>query len=567
MRRLTVIIIVSSLLAAGGAVLAGDAPLRDAPVVWYEDDRRDIEEPVERDPSIAWDYFDDSWGWPRERWTDPVRLIRNFGTLFGGSQVKPAANINALDETPNSTWFTNRIGMFPMTPVEAARGPGDGTGPDRSQKWVVVGAKTEGVTPGFNIRDARGDIYLIKFDPPGFLNMTTAAGVISNRILHAAGYNVPEDHSVTFRREDIVVGTDAKIKEHGEKRPMTEADVDSILVRVGKLNDDEWLAISSKFLSGRPVGPFDYRARRKDDPNDTVDHWNRRELRGLYVLCAWLNHYDTKQHNTLDMYVEEDGRRFVKHHLIDFASTLGAAAGVDGPNPRYGFEFGFSPVAFTKRTVSLGLYESDWRKKTLHGFQEVGYFDSTYFDPGDFQPLQPNSAFANTTKRDAYWGAKIVAAFRDEHIDAIVAQGKYREPAAAEHVASVLKANRDTIARYYFDRVPPLDFFRIVGDRVAFEDLGVNYRVYPGTTPRYRVRCAMVDEDRSPKKPSATDWVRLDAAAVSLVSGPAAQALAGRDDTHPFLALELQVDRGDGWSGSVTAFLAPASGRIVAIDR
>jgi hypothetical protein len=549
------------------AAKAGDPPLRDAPVVWYEDDRRDIEKPEEREPSIAWDYFDDSWGWPRERWTDPVRLIRNFGKLFGGDQVKPAANINSLDEVPNSTWFTNRIGIYPMTPDDAARGPGDGKGPDRSERWVVVSAKTAGVSPGFNIRDAKGDVYLIKFDPPGYLNMTTAADVISSRVFHAAGYNVPEDAAVTFRREDIVVGENTTIKVGGVKRPMTAADIDAILDERGKLNDNEWLAVSSKFLSGEPVGPFDYRARRKDDPNDKVDHWNRRELRGLYVLAAWLNHFDVKQHNTLDMYIEEDGRRFLKHYLIDFASTLGAAAGIDGPNPRYGYEFGFDVKAITRRTVTLGLSEDDWRKRTLQGFHEVGYFDSTYFDPGAFDPLQPNSAFANTAKRDAYWAAKIVAAFRDDHIDALVATGGYREPGAAEHVAAVLKSNRDLIARFSFDRVTPLDFFRHTGDAVVFEDLGVNYRVYPGSTPRYRVRCAMVDEDQNAQKSSRTEWVELASTSLPLSSGTADAALAHRDGSYPFLAMEFQVDRGDGWSQSVTAYLAPASQRIIAISR
>jgi hypothetical protein len=552
---------------AGTAVAGDRAPLRDAPAVWYEDDRRDIEKPREREPSIVWDYFDDSWGWPRERWTNPVRLVRNFGKLFGGDQVKAAANINSLDEVPNSTWFTNRIGLYPMTPEQAARGPGEGKGPDRSAKWVVVSAKTEGVSPGFNIRDAKGDVYLIKFDPPGYLNMTTAADAISSRILYAAGYNVAEDAPVTFRREDIVVGEGAKIKgDDGEKRQMTDADIDDILNRVEKLDDSRWLALSSKFLEGEPAGPFNFRSRRKDDPNDSVDHENRRELRGLYTLAAWLNHFDLKQHNTLDMYIEKDGRRYLEHHLIDFASTLGAGAG--GPNPRYGYEFGFDPPPITKRTVTLGLAETAWRKRTRdHGFSEVGYFDSEHFDPDGFKTLQPNTAFANTTKRDAYWGAKIVAAFRDDHIDAIVAEGGYREPGAAEYVAGILKTNRDKIARYFFARVAPLEFFRKLDDKVEFEDLGEKYGVYPGTVPRYRVRCAMVNADRSVKKPSRTAWTSIADTSLPILEGPAAEALAEADPEHPFLAMEFQVDRGQGWSDSATAYLAPASGRIVAVDR
>ncbi len=567
MIRIIAVIMVFAQLTVVVANASDRKPLSDAPVIWYEDDRHDIAEPKEREPSIVWDYFDDSWGWPRERWTDPTRLVRNIGTIFGGDQVKPAANINALDEVPNSTWFTNRIGIYPMSPADAARGPGAGTGPDRSQKWVVVSAKTEGVTPGFNIRDAKGVVYLIKFDPPGYLNMTTAAGVISGRILHAAGYNVPEDAAVTFRREDIVVGEGAKIKvAHNEKRPMTKADIDEILNQVDKLNGDEWLAISSKFLTGKPVGPFNYRSRRKDDPNDKVSHENRRELRGFYVLAAWINHFDVKQNNSLDMYIEDKGKHYILHHFLDFASTLGAAAG--GPNPRHGYEFGFDPRPIFTRTATLGMREDRWRKRTRdHGFSEVGYFDSEYFDPGKFRPLQPNTAFANTTKRDGYWGAKIVVAFRDSHIDAIVAEGGYREPGAADYVAGVFKKNRDMIARYYFDRVTPLDYFRASANTVVFEDLGQKYAVYPGTTPIYRARCAMVDADRSAKKESKTDWTGLPSTIISLTSGSASLALAAADAKYRFLALECQVNRGDGWSDSVIAYFSPARGRIVAVDR
>jgi hypothetical protein len=544
-----------------------DTILRDGPVVWYENDRADIEEPAEREPSILWDYFDDSWGWPRERWTDPNRLIRNVGTLFGGDQVKPAANINSLGEVPNSTWFTNRIGLFPMSPADAARGPGRGTGPDRSAKWTVVSAKTEGVTPGFNVRDAAGDTYLIKFDPPGYLNATTAAGVISNRILHAAGYNVPEDVAVTFRREDIAVGKTAKIKgPGGVKRPMTESDIDTILAQVDRPNETEWIALSSKFLSGKPVGPFDYRSRRKDDKNDRVDHEHRRELRGFYVFAAWLNHYDTKQHNSLDMYVTEHGHRFIKHHFIDFASTLGIGAG--GLHRRYGYEFSLDLVGIARRAATLGLVEDRWRTLSLdHGFSEVGYFDSKTFEPDKFRPLQPNHAFANTTDRDGYWAAKIVAAFRDEHIAAIVAAGGYREPGAAEYVARILCERRDKIARHYFDRVTPLDFFRARDGALVWDDLGTRYNLYPGSPVRYRLRCAMSDEHRAERKNSRTDWAATESTVIALDKGAAAAALDFADSRYRFLKVECQLDRGDGWSESVTAYYSPRSGGVIAVDR
>ena len=64
-----------------------------------------------------------------------------------------------------------------MSPEDAARGPMTGNGPDRSGRWVVVSAKTQGVTPGFTVRDALGNRYVIKFDAPGYARMATAAGL------------------------------------------------------------------------------------------------------------------------------------------------------------------------------------------------------------------------------------------------------------------------------------------------------------------------------------------------------------------------------------------------------
>ncbi len=55
------------------------------------------------------------------------------------------------------------------------------------------------------------------------------------------------------------------------------------------------------------------------------------------MLAAWLNHVHLNQHKTLDVYVEQDDRSFVRHHLIAFSSSLGS--GGHRPNaPRDGVE-------------------------------------------------------------------------------------------------------------------------------------------------------------------------------------------------------------------------------------
>jgi len=555
-------------VAVGSASLAGGTaarePLVDAPPVWYDDDARDIPKPQERDPSIAWEGIQSSmvraWG----RGIDPIRLVRCTGTIFGRDHVPMAANVNGLGEVPSSTWFTNRIGLRPLPPAGAARGPGGGTGPDPRPPWTVVRAKTQGITPGFTIEDSRGDRWLVKFDPPGFRCTSTAAGVVTNRILWAAGYNVPDDNVTYFRREQLVLGPKVKMPdEFGQPRPMTQADLDAILDRVESDREAPLRAITSKFLSGVPVGPFDQQGRREDDPNDRIDHQDRRELRGLREIASWLNHFDLKQQNSLDMWVEEDGRHFVRHYLIDFASTLGT--GATGPVPVYGYEYQVDAAAIFGRLFTLGLREDPWRRLRLPGVPGVGYLENEVYQPEGFKPQHHHSAFANTTDRDSYWAAKIISAFTDEHLRAIVDAARYESPAAAEYVTRLLAARRDRIARHWFDRVPPLDFFRPDGTGIRYSDLGAERGVYPGTTPRYRFRCAPVDANRSPDRWSS--WQESAETFVPLDEGAAVDAQTASTERYPFLALECRVSRGKGWSEPVTAYVARASGRIVAVDR
>ena len=553
-------------LAVAGPAGAGRMPLRDAPVCWVVDDRGDMPKPKERDPNLLRDGIDQSFFHPLGRLLSPDRLVRKAGTVFGADHVPAAGDVNTLDETPNSAWFTNRIGLYPMSESEVARGPVHSEGPDRSAAWTVIGAKAQGVTPGFNIRDARGDVYLIKFDPPCCPGMSSAAGVIAGRLLHAAGYNVPEDFVVTFRRDDLVLGEKVRIRDRdGKQRPMVPEDLDGVLAQVRPEADGSWRAIASKFLKGEPVGPFSWQGRRKDDPFDTVRHENRRALRGLRVIAAWLDHFDTKQLNTLDMYVEESGRRFVRHYLIDFASTLGA--GAIGPYPKANYEYAFDVPASLGRAVSLGLYQSPWERLELpEGLDEVGYLESREFHPTKWKPLDPNAAFANLTDRDGYWAAKIVSAFTRPQIEAAVAEGRYRNPDAARFVVRMLEERRDRIARHWFDRVPPLDFFTVEGTTLRFHDLGAERGIYPGTSPRYRARAAAVRADR--RGAGWSGWTERSEPAVDLEAlGAAAPVPSASRGASPFLAVEMRVSRGTDWSPSVTVYIARSSGRVVALER
>ena len=557
-----------ALLLAPGAADAR-ARLTHGPVPWYEDDRRDIPRPADRDPNLLWDGVTETFLRPVSRVTNPGRLLRQASVPFGGNPVPPAANVNALDEVPNSSWFTNRIGLFPMTPDAAAQGPTRDGGPDRSEKLTISAAKTQGVSPGFRLKDRRGHEYFIRFDPRGYSGMSSAADVITTKILHDAGYWVPDDVAISFRREEIVIGAGVTVRdEHGARRLMTEADVDTILAKADRRPDGTWRALASLKLEGHPIGPFDWQGRRKDDPNDAIRHEDRRELRAFRIFAAWLGHYDTKQGNTLDTWLEEDGRHFVRHYVRDFGSTLGASA--YGAYPRYNYEYSFDLPAIVGRAAALGLHEDAWRRiRRPPGLDEIGYFDNKGFDPEEFKPLVPNTAFANLTRRDGYWAAKIISAFTDEQLRAIVATAAYHDPAAADYIVKTLAERRDLIARHWFEKVVPLDFFTVEGRRLRFHDLGAERGLYPGTTPRYRVRITLADDERhrfhngQRLSPIFESWREISTPEFALPE----PGMVGGGFTNDCVACEVQVDRGSGWSGSVVAYVSRSTFRVVALDR
>ena len=131
----------------------GPEPLTHRQPVWYAADDAPIPVPEPAEPGLVPYAYQSFVARPFSRFFHPGRFVRWIG---GGDRAAPAADINALDEVVNSTWFTNRMGLFELSDAQLVTGPGQPEGPDRSAPWVIVGAKTSGVTPGFRIRDGRG---------------------------------------------------------------------------------------------------------------------------------------------------------------------------------------------------------------------------------------------------------------------------------------------------------------------------------------------------------------------------------------------------------------------------
>ncbi len=387
---------------------------------------------------------------------------------------EPAMGINTLGEVPDSAWFTNRHGRLPMTRAELKRGPGDENMPQ--PPFVIVGAKTEGITPGFRMTDAKGRLYFVKPDPLNNPELSTGAEIMGSKFFYAIGYNTPENYIVRIRRSDLTIDEGAKIElKNRLERKLTTKDLLDILDKVPILSDRSFRAVASLAIPGRGVGPFRYEGTRSDDPNDLIRHENRRDLRGLYVFCAWMNHTDAKAANSYDALVQEDGISFIRHYLIDFGSAFGSDGDII-KDARFGNDYQIPPAGRILRSLfAFGLHSPDWERANYPKLGAIGRIESKVFDPEEWKSNYPNPAFLHRRPDDEYWAAKIVLAFTDEDIRALVETGEYSDPRVVDYLTSTLAERRDKIGQTYLAKVLPLDSFRVHDGELSFEDLAVKY--------------------------------------------------------------------------------------------
>jgi hypothetical protein len=419
-------------------------------------------------------------GKPRARdLSDAYDVMRQTMFTPGGRPGAAAGAINTLGEVPDSAWYQNRHSLTRrMSTEELIRGPNTSGPPEPGQPWTVLSGKSMGATPGLVIEDSRQRKYLLKFDPRENPSLTTAADVISSKFFYALGYNVPENYVVRFGVKQLRLAPDATIVDvDGKKRKMLPEDLIDLLKKTS-IKNGMYRAMASLYIGGELIGPFQYFGTRSDDPNDIVPHENRRDLRGLYVFAAWLNHYDATSINTLDSVVEENGVRFIRHYLIDFGSTLGASA--LGPRAlRSGNAYLFDLRFAASQLFTLGLDRRPWQVAKDPYFPELGEFGYTTFDPSRFKPIYPNPAFINRRPDDTYWAAKKVMAFTDKDIRDIVRTGEYDEPKALEWLVKTLIERRNRIGAVFLQDVLPLEGFRFQNGNLKFDDLAVQFGLHP----------------------------------------------------------------------------------------
>jgi hypothetical protein len=401
--------------------------------------------------------FDASGAAPRElgRYAD---FVLNTFRSPGDQRDLPAQNVNTLGEVPDSSWFINRIGANPMSVADIVRGP-DRVARLDVERWVIVEGKDSGRQPGFRAidpADPTRTLYQIEFDPPSNPEMATGAEIIGTAIYHAIGYNVVETYLIDFDADKVSIDPDATITKEGRTRKFTRRDLQALLRGVARKSGGRYRASASRFAEGKYLGPFRYYGTRPDDPNDIFPHEHRRELRGNRVFSAWLNHDDSRAGNSLDMLVGEDGRRFIKHYMFDFGSMMGSGTS-EQDLPWVGSEYVVQPKPGLLTLSSLGL----WRRpfiavKAPSALPAAGNFTADGFDPERWKPHYPNQAFRRMQREDAFWAARIVAAFTPETIAAVVAKAEFSDPRVTDYITGTLLQRRALVIRTFLTALNPV---------------------------------------------------------------------------------------------------------------
>lgn len=184
--------LVATVAASGCATALHRFPLKDP--VWVDEDLRLVSVPCrpdEEDPKeqvcrpdeyvspFLWDVADKS-------------LFRPVSKFFAADLGFEAKNVNALDEVPDSSWFTNRIGVRPFTDEDITNGscgskPITGA-PHTPGAWLIDLGKANGANPGFRVNIEGVGKFMLKADNASEGEKATGATAIASRLYHAAGW-------------------------------------------------------------------------------------------------------------------------------------------------------------------------------------------------------------------------------------------------------------------------------------------------------------------------------------------------------------------------------------------
>src|SRR5205085_12364741 len=124
-----------------------------------------------------------------------------------------------------------------------------------------------------------------------------------------------------------------------------------------------------------------------------------------------------------------------------------------------GHAYRLDPGLAMRQLFSFGLVKREWDGLRQPPIRGIGLFDAEHYDPGSWRSNSPYWPLEDKDRFDAFWGAKLAMRFSREQLAAIIETAQYSDPRASQYMLDTLVARQRATARYWFDRVAPLDAF------------------------------------------------------------------------------------------------------------
>jgi len=511
-------------------------------------------------------------------WTPLDHMVfRPISDTFSVRVSGEAANVNSLDEVPDSAWFTNRGAATGI--ATSTCDPSRILDPTRSADgtWVIDRGKTTGATPGFRVTVPKRGKYMFKADTPDQPEVPTAASVVGAAIYRAAGFNTACEQIVYFPPSLLKLSPGLRYRHSvaEDPKPFDERALQHVLdgaARRGPLVRMH----ASAWIPGYLLGPFRYDGTRSDDPSDVIPHEDRRDLRGARLIAAWIDHVDARDANSMDAWVAEgavpDGSPgHVVHYYLDTSDAFGPDF---GPilTPRMGFSYTLDWSDMAEDLLTLGVLRRPWFAGAGDpGFSVFRGFDVHSFVPSEWKMQYENPAFSRMTERDGAWMARILARFSREQVRALAQMAELTDPKNTEHLETVLEGRLERILARYLTRLAPIGELHVEArDRLCGLDLAQMRAVREPASFRFTARWS--PGAASPDDGRRARGLRVEASGAGrvCVDLPRVAPDAGPRDDSPQRYVTVHVDDGVA-QGPLVAYLydlGPARGYVLAgIDR
>lgn len=448
------------------AVLAGSgcrhrpARFADAPPVVDAGDRAPIPVPETSDVLEAV-YLSD------------VYVRRTLVDALDPTRPPAARDVNAVDEVPRSSW------LDPPHGGQVAFDTADGPPVPPLRIHRTQPAREPSDLPVLAVRDARGLAYELRFDPPDRPAMRTGAAVAASRLVRLLGYRVPEVTLVSVREGDFAA-----------KPPLRANDALAAALTAGS---GALRAVAVRWPIGIDLGPTSPSASRPDDPNDRVPHPDRRTLRALGIIGAWLaiGRFDGRM--LRDAYVGPPGRGHVRHYLAGLDGALGADDVVRArrASPSDEDDDG-DDVSPWRRFYTLGLYRPPKRIPTQTEHPALGAIDERV-DPADHKLRVPFEPLDRARPDDVYWAAKRIASIGADAIASAVAAAELGDAVASARLVAILRARRQALVAHGFAGVTPLEAPRLEAGALILRDAAAGLGIARVAAARHEA--TWVDEE------------------------------------------------------------------------